>query len=145
MRALTVCHCLDAAPVLSSMLYYTFPALIHKFDNGDGGNCAIFDKWHQHQDFKVPRCFPVPQWRSLLSNGVCMYDVLTSCLLRVRTTCQVAGYLLRGLRCYFKASAGGVVCFDGATQCPDIVTPEYLTRAPGQGICQVRMPHGRGG
>ena len=43
-----------AASVMSSMLYYTFPALIHKFDNGDGGNCAIFDKWHQHQDFKVP-------------------------------------------------------------------------------------------
>jgi hypothetical protein len=48
-------------------------------------------------------------------------------------------YALRGLRCYWKASAGGVVCFDGATQCPSNVTPEFLSMAKGQGICLVRQ------
>ena len=67
---------------------------------------------------------------------VCVLVCLCACCV-VRWLPQVAGYQLRGLRCYFKASAGGVVCFDGETQCPDIVSPEYLTRAPGQGICQV--------
>ncbi len=25
-----------------SLLYYRFPELVHDFDNGGGGNCAIF-------------------------------------------------------------------------------------------------------
>jgi hypothetical protein len=85
-----------------SIVDYNFPSLVHHFDNEDGGNCAVFQKWEQHHDFKL------------------------------------SGYTLRGLTCYFKASVGGVVCFDGKTQCPDYVTPEYLTMAPTQGVCHVR-------
>ena len=25
-----------------SLLYYRFPELVHDFDNGPGGNCAVF-------------------------------------------------------------------------------------------------------
>ncbi len=75
--------------------------------------------------------------------GVCPHphpSFMVTCTDMYCTSPQVSGYALRGLRCYYKASAGGVVCFDGKTQCPDIVTPEYLSKAPGQGICQVTCP-----
>ena len=38
---------------VGSMLDYRFPELIHHYDNGEGGNCAIFDDWGKHTDFKV--------------------------------------------------------------------------------------------
>ena len=86
----------------ASIVDYNFPSLVHHFDNEEGGNCAIFQKWQLHQNFKL------------------------------------SGYALRGLNCYYKASKGGVVCFDNKVQCPDYVDPEYLTRAPKQSICHVR-------
>ena len=38
---------------LFSILDYRFPELVHHYDNNDGGNCAIFDEWARHIDFKV--------------------------------------------------------------------------------------------
>ena len=38
---------------LFSMLYYHFPELIHFYDNGPGGNCAVFNEWASH--FSVKR------------------------------------------------------------------------------------------
>ncbi len=32
-----------------SLLYYRFPQLVHDFDNGPGGNCAIFSHIAQQQ------------------------------------------------------------------------------------------------
>jgi hypothetical protein len=39
--------------VLCSILDYRFPELTHHYDNGEGGNCAIFDDWGKHRNFKL--------------------------------------------------------------------------------------------
>lgn len=48
---------------------------------------------------------------------------------------KLDGYDLRGLQCRWVEQARSYVCFDGLTQCPPHVTPQFLDEAKNQAIC----------
>jgi len=92
-----------------AILYYRFPELVHDFDNGEGGNCAIFYNL-------VHRLGPAPYTRKAVDFEI------------------IDGWDLRGLTC---EEGERPRCYDPeGRECPAYVTPRYLTMAPGQWGCQ---------
>lgn len=94
-----------------SILYYRFPELIHDFDNGAGGNCAIFYNAYHGLG-------PRPWENPIKKNDL------------------IDGFDLRDLECGLKE--GGLRCWnkDNKKLCPSYVTPRFLTLADSQWSCQ---------
>ena len=95
-----------------ALLWYRTPELVHRYDNKEGGNCAVFS-----EAVHGPPPPPIV-WEDFV---------------------REKGFLLRGCEC-FRGEEGGedVYCVDeDGNRCPAGVTPLSLTKAEDQYPCSL--------
>lgn len=97
-----------------ALLWYRTPELVRRYDNKEGGNCAVFS-----EAVHGPPPPPII-WEDFVRDE---------------------GFLLRGCQCYSGGSTSDeeVFCVDeGGNRCPPHVTPMFLTKAEDQYACKLR-------
>mmetsp|Transcript_9922 Transcript_9922/g.40189 ORF Transcript_9922/g.40189 Transcript_9922/m.40189 type:complete len:508 (+) Transcript_9922:147-1670(+) len=93
-----------------ALLWYRTPELVHRYDNKEGGNCAVFS-----EAVHGPPEPPIV-WEEYVLE---------------------VGYFMRGAECIRVPT--GIHCYDGARRlCPPHVTPLFLAKAEDQYACQLR-------
>lgn len=98
-----------------SLLWYRTPELVHRYDNKEGGNCAVFSE-------AVHGAPPPPiVWEDFVRDQ---------------------GFLLRGCECFSEQGATPAYCVDEkGSRCPPEVTPLYLTKAEDQYACKLHQEY----